>query len=65
VRTANNKLYEEFFNLKDIVKELPLIFEKFYSDASLRTCKNCGTVMNRLKLRALPNQPESSYTLLV
>jgi len=42
---CNNKLYEEFFNLKDIVKELPLIFEKFYSDASLRTCKNCGTVM--------------------
>jgi 3-hydroxyanthranilate 3,4-dioxygenase len=42
---CNNKLYEEFFNLKDIVKELPLIFEKFYSDTSLRTCKNCGTVM--------------------
>jgi 3-hydroxyanthranilate 3,4-dioxygenase len=42
---CNNKLYEEFFNLKDIVKELPLIFEKFYSDIRLRTCKNCGTVM--------------------
>jgi 3-hydroxyanthranilate 3,4-dioxygenase len=42
---CSNKLYEEFFNLKDIVKELPLIFEKFYSDVNLRTCKNCGTVM--------------------
>jgi 3-hydroxyanthranilate 3,4-dioxygenase len=42
---CNNKLYEEFFDLKDIVKQLPLIFEKFYSDISLRTCKNCGTVM--------------------
>jgi 3-hydroxyanthranilate 3,4-dioxygenase len=42
---CNNKLYEEFFDLKDIVKQLPLIFEKFYSDVNLRTCKNCGTVM--------------------
>jgi 3-hydroxyanthranilate 3,4-dioxygenase len=42
---CNNKLYEEFFDLKDIVVQLPLIFEKFYSDISLRTCKNCGTVM--------------------
>jgi 3-hydroxyanthranilate 3,4-dioxygenase len=42
---CSNKLYEEFFDLKDIVKQLPLIFEKFYSDVNLRTCKNCGTVM--------------------
>jgi len=42
---CNNKLYEEFFDLKDIVKQLPLTFEKFYSDVNLRTCKNCGTVM--------------------
>lgn len=42
---CNNKLYEEFFDLKDIVTQLPLIFEKFYSDINLRTCKNCGTVM--------------------
>lgn len=42
---CGNKLYEEFFDLKDIVKQLPLIFEKFYADVNLRTCKNCGTVM--------------------
>jgi 3-hydroxyanthranilate 3,4-dioxygenase len=42
---CNNKLYEEFFDLKDIVGQLPKIFEKFYSDINIRTCKNCSTVM--------------------
>jgi len=42
---CNNKIYEEFFDLKDIVKQLPQIFEKFYADINLRTCTNCGTVM--------------------
>ncbi len=30
--------------LKDIVKDLPPLFEAFYSDVERRTCKNCGTV---------------------
>ena len=30
--------------LKSIVKDLPPLFEKFYSDEKLRTCKHCGTV---------------------
>ena len=42
---CGNKLYEEFLPLKDIVTELPPLFERFYSDESKRTCSNCGTVM--------------------
>jgi 3-hydroxyanthranilate 3,4-dioxygenase len=29
--------------VKDIVKDLPPLFEAFYSDQKARTCKNCGT----------------------
>lgn len=42
---CNNKLYEETFPLKDIVTQLPQVMKKFYDDLELRTCKNCGTVM--------------------
>ena len=42
---CGNKLYEEFVFVKDIVKQLPPIMEKFYSSKELRTCKKCGTVM--------------------
>lgn len=42
---CNEKLYEEYFELKDIVKQLPVVMEKFYSSVDLRTCSNCDTVM--------------------
>jgi len=42
---CNNKLHEETFPLKDIVNQLPAIMNKFYADLDLRTCKNCGHVM--------------------
>jgi 3-hydroxyanthranilate 3,4-dioxygenase len=42
---CNNKLYEETFPLKDIVTQLPQVMSKFYADLDLRTCKNCGAVM--------------------
>ena len=44
---CGNKLYEEYLPLKDIVAELPPLFERFYSNESLRTCSKCGTVMER------------------
>jgi len=40
-----NKLHEEFLHVSDIVKDLPPVFERFYANASARTCKRCGTVM--------------------
>jgi 3-hydroxyanthranilate 3,4-dioxygenase len=30
--------------LQSIVKDLPPIFDKFYSTESLRKCKPCGTI---------------------
>jgi 3-hydroxyanthranilate 3,4-dioxygenase len=42
---CGNKLYEEYFEMTDIVKQLPPIMERFYSNLELRTCSNCGTVM--------------------
>ncbi len=42
---CGNKLYEEFFQLADIVKQLPQVMEKFYSSVDLRTCKKCHSVM--------------------
>ncbi|HTN46957.1 MAG TPA: 3-hydroxyanthranilate 3,4-dioxygenase [Flavipsychrobacter sp.] len=42
---CGDKLYEETFELTDIVKQLPPVMERFYSSEEHRTCKNCGTVM--------------------
>jgi 3-hydroxyanthranilate 3,4-dioxygenase len=42
---CHQKLYEEYFELTDIVKQLPVVMKKFYDSEDLRTCKYCGTVM--------------------
>ncbi|MBZ0098226.1 MAG: 3-hydroxyanthranilate 3,4-dioxygenase, partial [Taibaiella sp.] len=42
---CGEKLYEEYFELTDIVTQLPPVMERFYSDADKRTCKNCGHIM--------------------
>ena len=44
---CNNKLHEEAFHLNNIEVDLPVIFDKFYGDSELVTCKSCGTVMER------------------
>jgi 3-hydroxyanthranilate 3,4-dioxygenase len=41
---CDNKLYEEYLHVSDIVEDLPPIFERFYSDVDARSCKRCGTV---------------------
>ncbi|MCH8331676.1 MAG: 3-hydroxyanthranilate 3,4-dioxygenase [Bacteroidetes bacterium] len=41
---CNEKLYEEYFQLTDIVTQLPPLMDKFYSSVDLHTCKNCGHV---------------------
>ncbi len=43
---CGNKLYEEFLKLDDIVAQLPPLFKRFYSSEELRTCKNCGEILN-------------------
>ena len=41
---CDNKLYEEFLYIEDIVAQLPPIFDRFYSSDANRTCDRCGTV---------------------
>jgi len=42
---CDEKLYDEYLDLKDIVVQLPPLMEGFYNSAEKRTCKKCGTVM--------------------
>jgi 3-hydroxyanthranilate 3,4-dioxygenase len=42
---CGNRLHEEFLHVADIVKDLPPVFERFYSNVGARTCKRCGNVM--------------------
>lgn len=42
---CNAKLFEEYFQLTDIVNQFQGVFRKFYGDADLRTCNDCGAVM--------------------
>ncbi len=39
------RLYEEFIQLRDIEKDLPPVFARFFASAANRTCRRCGTVM--------------------
>lgn len=39
---CNHKLYEEFFKLKDIEADFPVVFDRFYRSIEARTCKACG-----------------------
>lgn len=38
---CGHKLYEEYFPLKDIVKQLPVVFAKFNENKALHKCSNC------------------------
>lgn len=41
---CNTKLYEEFFQLRNIELDFPPVFERFYASAAHRTCGQCGQV---------------------
>lgn len=42
---CNNKLYEKYFSLTNIMTQFQETFEYFYTNKDLRTCKQCGHVM--------------------
>lgn len=42
---CHTKLHETYFQLTDIVSQLPVVMEAFYQSEKLRTCPACGTVM--------------------
>lgn len=44
---CHTKLYEEYIPLKSIVKDLPVVFERFWSSEENRTCKECGAVLQK------------------
>ena len=44
---CGKKLFEEYFRMSDIVKQLVPIMENFYASEENRTCKSCGTVMQK------------------
>ena len=45
--SCNQKLYEEPFTLVNIEKDMPVIFDRYYSNETLRTCDGCGTKMEK------------------
>ena len=42
---CNNKLYEEYFPLTNIMTQFQGVFAKFYGSEEHRTCKKCGHIM--------------------
>lgn len=42
---CNNKLYEKYFPLTNIMTQFQETFKEFYGNVDLRTCKKCGYVM--------------------
>jgi 3-hydroxyanthranilate 3,4-dioxygenase len=44
---CNTRLYEEYLHVADIVVDLPPVLERFWSDPARRTCRRCGTVLER------------------
>jgi 3-hydroxyanthranilate 3,4-dioxygenase len=42
---CHSKLHEEYVTMKDIVIDLPPLFERFWKSRSARTCKKCGHIM--------------------
>ena len=50
--SCGTPLYREEFALDNIETDMPIIFDKYYSDKEKCTCSNCGTVMeapNKIK----------------
>ena len=45
--SCNTLLYEKFFPLNDIVKDLPVVFDSFWKDIKSRTCTKCGGMLEK------------------
>ena len=43
---CNEKIFEEYFHLKNIEKDFNPVFKKFYNSEFLRKCKKCNFIMD-------------------
>ena len=41
---CHSKVYEEYFQLENIERDFPPVFERYFSSDANRTCPNCGHV---------------------
>ncbi len=41
---CNQKLYEEYFTLRNIEQDFPAVFARYYASEEARTCRQCGEV---------------------
>lgn len=46
---CNTSLYREEFALDNIATDMPIIFDKYYSNKEKCTCSNCGEIMKEPK----------------
>ena len=46
---CNHKLHDTYFRLDNIEKDFLPRFKEFYSSDAMRTCDNCGTIMEKDK----------------
>ena len=44
---CNTLLYEEYLQLKEIVKQIPEIFERFLSNEDAQSCKSCSAYLGK------------------
>jgi 3-hydroxyanthranilate 3,4-dioxygenase len=42
---CNHKLYEEYFPMQNIMTQMQEVFERVYANEEIRTCNNCGHVL--------------------
>ena len=45
---CHHQLHEASFEMTDIVNQLPVVIKHFMDSEDLRTCKKCGTVMDKM-----------------
>ncbi|RMF26899.1 MAG: 3-hydroxyanthranilate 3,4-dioxygenase [Bacteroidetes bacterium] len=46
--SCHHKLHEATFEMTDIVNQLPVVIKNFMDSEELRTCKQCGAVMEKV-----------------
>jgi 3-hydroxyanthranilate 3,4-dioxygenase len=57
---CNQKLYEEFLYVSDIVGQLPPVFDRFYGSAKNRRCSRCGHTMPKPGSRGAVKQVDDA-----